>query len=75
MRRPSRLLDESELDRVPVDARELLEDAELACAQAAGAVRLDVVGDHRIHQHRHVAEDVVEDVRLLEVVELVRLRG
>ena len=73
MRRPSRLLDQAELDRVPVHPRQLVEHAELLRAQAADAVGLDVVGDGRVHQQRHVAEHVVEDVRLLEVVELVRL--
>ena len=43
------------------------------CAQAADAVGLDVVGDHRVHQQRHVAEHVVEDVGLFQVVEFVRL--
>jgi hypothetical protein len=67
------LLDQAELDRVPVHPRQLVEHAELLRAQAADAVGLDVVGDGRVHQQRHVPEDVVEDVRLLEVVELVRL--
>ena len=73
MRRPSACSTQAELDRVPVHAREVRQHAELLRAQAAVAVGLDVVGDHRVHQHRHVAEHVVEDVGLLEVVELVRL--
>ena len=39
-------------------------------AQTAFAVGLQIIGEHRMHQHRHVAEDIVEDVGLLEVVEL-----
>ncbi len=67
------LLHEAELDRVPVDARELVEHAQLLRPQAADAVGLDVVGDHRVHQQGHMAEHVVEHVGLFEVVELVRL--
>src|SRR6185503_14910142 len=66
-------LDQAELDRVPVDAREVGQHAELLRAQAALAVCLDVVGHHRVHQHRHVAEHIVEHVGLLDVVELAEL--
>src|SRR3546814_20870756 len=38
----------------------------------AAAVGGHVVGEHRVHQQRHVAEQVVEQVRLLDVVDLVR---
>ena len=69
------LLDQAELDRVPVHARELRQHAQLLRAQAADAVGLDVVRDHRVHEHRDVPEHVVEDVGLLEVVELVRPCG
>src|SRR6476646_5610982 len=66
-------VDQSELDRVPVDAREIGQHAELLRAQAAVAVGLDVVGHHRVHQHRHVAEHIVEHIGLFDVVELAGL--
>ena len=37
----------------------------------AFAVGLHVIGEYRVHQHRHVAANVVKDVRLLQVIELV----
>src|SRR4051812_21829836 len=66
-------LDQAELDRVPVDARKIGQHAELLRAQAALAVGLDIVGHHRVHQHRHVAEHIVEHVGLFDVVELAGL--
>ena len=49
---------------------------QLAAAQrahAALAIGLHVVGEGGIGQHRHVAEDIVEDVWLLQVVQLIGL--
>ena len=53
----------------------------VSCASASGpmpcaftpplAVSLHVVGEHRVHQQRHVAEQVMEQVRLGQVVELL----
>jgi len=37
----------------------------------AAAEGLQVVGEHRVHQQRHVPEQVVEQVRFLDVVHLV----
>ncbi len=39
--------------------------------QPALAIGLHVIGEDRVHQHRHMAADVVKDVRLLQVIELV----
>ena len=63
---------QAELDRVPVEARQVVQLAEAQRAQAAFTVGLHVVGERRVGEHRHVAEHVVEDVRFLEVVQLVR---
>ena len=65
--------DQAELHRVPVEPRQIAQHAQSLGAQAALAVGLHVVGEDRVGQHRHVAEDIVEDVRLLQVVELVGL--
>ncbi len=40
---------------------------------AAAAVGLHVVGEHRVHQQRHVAEQVVEKIGFGQVVELLGL--
>ena len=67
-----RRADEPELHRVPVQAGEQLAGVEAARLQSAGAVGLHVVGEHRVEQQRHVAEEVVEHVGLDDVVELLR---
>ena len=64
-------LDQPELDRVPVEAREIVQVAALHGAAAALAIGLQEIGVDRIGEQRHMAEDIVEDVRLLEIVELV----
>ena len=71
MRRPCGLLDQAELDRVPVQPREVYQRVRpLPALCAASPVRLHVVGEHRVEQQRHVAEEIVEDVGLDDVVEL-----
>ena len=44
-------------------------------AQAAFAIGLDEVGHGRVHQQRHMAEHVVEDVGLFQVVQPVLAPG
>ena len=46
--------------------------AEAQRAQAAFAVFLHVVGEHRVGQHRNMAKHVVKNVRLLQVIEVLR---
>jgi hypothetical protein len=67
------LADEAEFDRVPVQPRELLQRvrADAVRLDAALAVGLHVIGEHRVHQQRHVAEQVVEEIGLFDVVDLV----
>ena len=71
MRRPSRRGDQPELDGVPIEPGQMLQMPEAQRLQPAFAVGLHVVGEDRVHQQRHVAADIVEDVGLLEVIELV----
>jgi len=47
--------------------------ASCAAAQARAAVGREVVGVEGLHQERDVAEHVVKDVRLLDVLDLLRL--
>ena len=67
---PLRGLDQPEFHRVPVQAREHLDRPEAVGLQPPAAVGLEVVGEHRVEEQRHVAEEIVEDVGLDDVVEL-----
>jgi hypothetical protein len=69
---PARLLYQPELDRVPIEPRQLMQRAELQAAQAAHAIGLHIIGIDRVGEHRHMAEHVVENVRLLKIIELIR---
>ncbi|MEJ1970504.1 MAG: hypothetical protein WDN03_18030 [Rhizomicrobium sp.] len=63
--------DQPELDRVPVEPRQVLERPELVQRPlAALAIGFHVIGEDRVGQHRHMAEHVVEDIGLLQIVEL-----
>ncbi|MEI9992572.1 MAG: hypothetical protein WDM86_21390 [Rhizomicrobium sp.] len=64
--------DQPELDRVPIEPRQILQRVEFVQRpHPALAISLHVIGEDRMSQHRHMAEHVVEDVRLLDIVELV----
>ena len=65
--------DQAEFRRVPVQAREIGQRlrADAVRLDPAAAVGLHVVGEHRVHQQRHVAEQVVEQVRFGQVVHLL----
>ena len=67
------LVDQAELDRVPVQPREVLQRirADPVRFHPALAVGLHVVGEQRVHQQRHMAEQIVEEVGLLDVIDLV----
>src|SRR6516225_10291270 len=39
--------------------------------QSTLAISLHVIGEDRVHQQRHVAADVVEDVGFLKIIELI----
>src|ERR1700759_5677931 len=68
------LLDQAEFDGVPVQARQVGQrvDADGVRFHAPAAVCLYVVGEHRIEQQRHVAEQIMEQVWFADVVDLVR---
>src|SRR5208282_4899260 len=63
--------DQSELDGVPIEPGQVRQMPEPERLQPAFTIGLQVVGEDRVHQQRHMAADVVEDVRLLEIVKLV----
>ena len=71
IRKPSAAWIKPELDRVPIKAREIVQLAALHGAAASLAIGLEEIGIDRIGEQRHVAEDIVEDVRLLKIIELV----
>ena len=64
-------LDQAEFHGIPVDPGKLIEHSQRPGAQTALAIGLDEIGQHRIHEHRYMAEHVMEDIRLLQVIELV----
>ena len=63
-------LDQAELDRVPVKPRELVQRSEAQRTQATLAISDHIIGKHRIGEHRDMAEHVMEDVGLLQIIEL-----
>ena len=65
--------DQPELHRVPVQARQEFERMQPFGLLPTPAVRLHVVGEHRVEEHGHVAEEVVEHVGLDDVVEFLGL--
>jgi len=62
-------LDQAELDGEPVDARQALLDGRVLAGERGLADLLVEVGEARVHDHRRVAEDVVEAVGRRRVVE------
>jgi hypothetical protein len=64
--------DEAELHRIPVKPRQSAHGAVPRRAEPALAIGLHVVGEDRVGEQGDVAEDVVEDVGLLQVVALRR---
>ncbi len=71
MRRPCAVWDQPELDRIPIEAREIVQLAALHRAAAAFAVGFEEIGVNRIREQRHMAEDIVKNVWLLQIIELV----
>lgn len=65
------LPDQPELDGVPVQAAQHLARPQSLRLQAALAVTLHIVGKHRVEQQRHMAEEVVKDVGLDDVVKFL----
>ena len=67
--------DQAELDRVPVQPGEVGQRlrTQRMRLHAAAAVGGHVVGEHRVHQQRHVPEQVVEQVGFGQIVELLGL--
>ena len=68
-------LEQAELDRVPVEPGEVVKMVEVEGPLSTLAISFHIVGEYRVGEHRHVAEHVVKDVRLLQVVQPVRGRG
>ncbi len=66
-------VDQAEFHRVPVQAGQVLQRlrADGVRLDPAAAVGGHVVGEHRVHQQRHMAEQVMEQIRFCDVVDLV----
>jgi hypothetical protein len=67
---PVVLAGEAELDRVPVEARDPLQCAHLHRREAELAQFLHEIGDLGQSEEGDVAEHVVKDIRLLQIIEL-----
>ena len=66
-----RRVQQPKLDRVPIEPGQVVQPAQTQGAQPSLAISLHVVGEDRIGQHRHMAEHVMENVRLLQIVKLI----
>ena len=60
-----------ELDRVPREPRQICQLAELHRPLSTLAVGNHEICKDRVRQQRHMAKNVVEDIRLLEIVQLL----
>ena len=65
-----RLLDQAEFDRGTSKAAPV-SSATRTKRGGHPAIGLHIIGEHRIGEHRHMAKDIVEHVRFLEIIELV----
>src|SRR5215831_1017896 len=63
--------DQSEFDRVPVEPRQMWQLAKLYRSLSTLAVSLHEIRVDRVCQQRHVAENIVEDVRFLKIIHLL----
>jgi hypothetical protein len=64
-------VDQAEFDGEPVEAGQQMDVG--AGLDAAAAIFLHVIGEHRIGEQRHVAEEIVEQVGFDQVVDLLAL--
>ena len=60
-----------ELHRVPIEPRQFMQRAKAQRPQPTFAIGHHIIGKHRISQHWHMAEHVMENVRFLQIVNLV----
>lgn len=65
------LANKAEFHRVPIHPGQQFQRTQALGAQAADALGLDVVGEHGVHQHRHMAEKIVEHIGLFQIVKLI----
>ena len=66
------LLHQPEFHRVPVEPRQLFERAKLQRPFAATPIGRHIIAERLVGEHRHMAEHIVKDIRLLQIIELVR---
>src|SRR3546814_3196062 len=67
----ARFLDQPELHRVPIEPPEIFERVKPHRALPAAAISGEIIGEHRVREHRHMAEHVVKDVGFLQIIELI----
>ena len=67
------LLHQAKFNRVPVQPRQLLASSQAVGLQPTRTIGLHVVGKHRVKQQRYMTEQIMENIRLDNVVKLLRL--
>ena len=67
---PRWFLDQTKLDRIPVQPRKLMQCAKAKAAQSALPISDHIIGENRVREHRDMAENIVEHIGFLKVIEL-----
>ena len=65
-------MDEAKLNRIPIERGEVFEAGMAQGAQAALTIGFHIVGENWIGEHWDVAENVMENIGLLDIIELIR---
>src|SRR3546814_807328 len=60
-----------ELHGMPVKPRQPVQRAILQTAQAPAPISLHIIGEDRVREQGHMAKDIMEHVRFLQIVKLV----
>src|SRR3546814_5573803 len=56
---------------MPVKPRQPVQRARLQTAQAPAPISLHIIGEDRVREQGHMAKDIMEHVRFLQIVKLV----
>src|SRR3546814_17696587 len=57
---------------MPVKPRQPVQRAILQTAQAPAPISLHIIGEDRVREQGHMAKDIMEHVRFLKIVKLIR---
>ena len=65
--------DQTEFHRVPIETGQIIKRVETLGFHATLAVGLEIIGENLVEQHRHMAEEIVKNIRLDDVLKLLGL--